>query len=120
MIPALILCACITAQLSLVNGAQAKGHCGSSPTCYHKPHAHHRAVHAHRDTHGRIARSHAAKDAFMRKHPCPSTGRTHGSCPGYIIDHVKALCVGGKDAPSNMQWQTVADAKAKDKIECKK
>jgi hypothetical protein len=34
-----------------------------------------------------------------------------------VIDHVQALKHGGADAPSNMQWQTVAAAKAKDKIE---
>jgi len=46
--------------------------------------------------------------------PCPSTGRSSGKCPGYIIDHVKALACGGADAPSNMQWQTVRAAKEKD------
>jgi len=34
-----------------------------------------------------------------------------------VIDHVVALKRGGADAPSNMQWQTVQAAKAKDKIE---
>jgi hypothetical protein len=36
-----------------------------------------------------------------------------------VIDHVKPLATGGADAPSNMQWQTKADAKAKDKWERK-
>ena len=40
-----------------------------------------------------------------------------GACPGYVIDHVKALKHGGADEPGNMQWQTTAAAKAKDKIE---
>ena len=70
-----------------------------------------------RDKHGRIKRSRSARSAFMREHPCPATRRTSGSCPGYVVDHVRALECGGADAPSNMQWQTVADAKAKDKIE---
>lgn len=70
-----------------------------------------------RDKHGRIKRSHAAKAAFEREHPCPSTGRTSGRCPGYVVDHVKALECGGPDDPSNMQWQTTSDAKAKDKTE---
>jgi hypothetical protein len=70
-----------------------------------------------RDSHGRIKRSTAAKDAFKRQHPCPSTGRSSGACPGYVIDHVKALECGGADDPSNMQWQTVSAAKAKDKTE---
>jgi hypothetical protein len=69
------------------------------------------------DRHGRIRRSAAAKDAFKREHPCPSNGHTRGSCPGYVIDHVQPLECGGADAPSNMQWQTVADGKAKDRTE---
>jgi len=72
-----------------------------------------------RDSHGRIKRSVAAKDAFKREHPCPSTSRTSGPCPGYVIDHVKPLACGGLDDPSNMQWQTVASGKAKDKWERK-
>jgi hypothetical protein len=65
----------------------------------------------------RTHRSTAAKNAFKRLHPCPANGRRSGSCPGYVIDHVKPLMCGGPDNPSNMQWQTVADGKAKDKIE---
>jgi hypothetical protein len=67
--------------------------------------------------HHRIPRSAAAKHAFVRAHPCPSTGRTSGACPGYIIDHVKPLACGGADAPGNMQWQTLYAAKQKDKWE---
>ena len=50
-------------------------------------------------------------------HPCPSTGKTYGACPGYVVDHVQALKHGGADAPYNMQWQTTAEAKAKDRVE---
>lgn len=71
------------------------------------------------DAEARIHRSHAAIDAFKREHPCPSTGKPRGRCQGWIIDHRIALCVGGEDAPENMEWQTVAQAKAKDKWECK-
>ncbi len=70
-----------------------------------------------RNADGRIARSTAAKDHFQHDHPCPSTGRASGPCPGYVIDHIKALKHGGADDPSNMQWQTIAAAKEKDKIE---
>jgi hypothetical protein len=70
-----------------------------------------------RDSHGRIKRSAAAKDSFKRTSPCPSTGRSSGACPGYVIDHVKPLACGGADASSNMQWQTTAAAKLKDKTE---
>jgi hypothetical protein len=34
-----------------------------------------------------------------------------------VIDHVRALACGGADSPDNMQWQTTAAAKAKDKVE---
>jgi hypothetical protein len=37
--------------------------------------------------------------------------------PGYVVDNRVPLKRGGADAPSNMQWQTKADAKAKDKWE---
>jgi hypothetical protein len=56
-------------------------------------------------------------EAFQRQHPCPSTGRTTGPCPGYIKGPVRPLECGGADAPSNMQWQTTAEAKEKDKTE---
>lgn len=73
--------------------------------------------HVTRDAHGRIKRSAIAKHNFEHTHPCPSTGRIRGSCPGYVIDHIVPLKRGGQDAPSNMQWQTIAAAKAKDKWE---
>ena len=76
-----------------------------------------RAVGVTRDSHGHIKRSTRAKDEFRHAHPCPSTGRSTGACPGYVIDHVHALKHGGADAASNMQWQTKAAAKAKDKVE---
>jgi hypothetical protein len=33
------------------------------------------------------------------------------------VDHIKPLCAGGADRPTNMQWQTVAEGKKKDKKE---
>ena len=64
-----------------------------------------------------IKRSAKAKRQFRRENPCPSTGRTSGECSGYVIDHMKPLACGGVDTPSNMRWQTVAEAKEKDKVE---
>ena len=66
----------------------------------------------------RIKRSTAAKHEFMRANPCPSV-LPHGkySCPGWVVDHVQAIACGGLDVPENMQYQTIADGKAKDKIE---
>jgi 5-methylcytosine-specific restriction endonuclease McrA len=68
-------------------------------------------------SHGRIQRSASARNEFKRSSPCPATGRSKGACPGYVIDHVVPLKRGGADAPSNMQWQTREEAKAKDKWE---
>jgi hypothetical protein len=70
-----------------------------------------------RDSHGKIARSSTARREFMQSHPCPSTGRSSGACPGFVVDHVVPLKRGGADAPANMQWQTIGDAKAKDRTE---
>jgi hypothetical protein len=70
-----------------------------------------------RNPHGRIVRSRAAKREFKKTHPCPSTARKSGACPGYVIDHVIALKRGGADQPGNMQWQTTQAAKEKDKWE---
>jgi hypothetical protein len=47
--------------------------------------------------------------------PSPSKRTEERRLPGYVKDHVVPLACGGPDAPSNMQWQTVQDAKAKDR-----
>lgn len=62
-------------------------------------------------------RSSAARAAFVREHPCPSTGKARGACPGWVVDHITPLCAGGPDDPKNMQWQTVEDGVRKDKTE---
>ena len=64
-------------------------------------------------------RSLEVKHEFQRQQPCPATGRTTGPCPGYIKDHVVPLACGGPDSVANLQWQTIEDAKAKDKWETK-
>jgi len=70
-----------------------------------------------RDAHGRIKRSESAKNDFKVYHPCPANGRRFKSCPGYVIDHIKALACGGVDDSDNMQWQSIEAGKAKDKWE---
>jgi hypothetical protein len=62
-------------------------------------------------------RHRAPVEAFRRAHPCPATGQTTGSCPGYVVDHKKPLCAGGPDTPENMQWQKYADSLVKDRVE---
>ena len=97
---------------SLAVPALATSH-RSGSTHHHTSGTHHRS-----GTHKfRIHRSAEAKAAFKRQQPCPSTGKSSGPCPGYVIDRVKPLACGGVDDPSNMQWQTVAEGKAKDKWE---
>jgi hypothetical protein len=63
-----------------------------------------------RDSRGRFVRSGAAH-RFMRQ-----TAYPHGR-PGYVVDHIIPLACGGRDDPSNMQWQTTAQARAKDRYE---
>src|SRR5438132_11914221 len=87
----------------------------SRTTSLHNPTT--QAVGVTRDRHGRIKRSETAKRDFEHHHPCPSTGKTSGACPGYVIDHVVPLKRGGADDPGNMQWQTTGAAKAKDRWE---
>lgn len=70
-----------------------------------------------RDADGRIYRSGSARAEFQRLIPCPETGLPAGSCPGWIVDHIVPLKNGGADDASNMQWQTEAEAKEKDRWE---
>lgn len=54
----------------------------------------------------------AAKAQFMRE-----SGYRNGR-PGYVVAYRKALaCGGAPDDISNMEWLTVAEAKAKDKAD---
>jgi hypothetical protein len=74
----------------------------------------HQASHT---AHSHVQRDPRQRAAFQHGHPCPSTHKTSGGCPGYVVDHVVPLKRGGTDAPANMQWQTVQAGKAKDKVE---
>jgi hypothetical protein len=79
-------------------GSSTSPHTGGCKTCP-------------RDAHGRILRNPAAHAQFLRQ-----TGYPHGR-PGYVVDHIIPLECGGADSPSNMQWQTIAEARAKDRTE---
>jgi hypothetical protein len=74
-------------------------------------------AHAQRRRTATAPRSSAARREFQCLHPCPATGEPTGACAGYVVDHIIPLKRGGLDAPSNMQWQTIAEAKAKDRVE---
>lgn len=96
-------------------GSRSGGH--SSHSHSYAPHDIHSfsrsnsAPRVERDSRGRIERSKAATDEFKRE-----TGYPEGR-PGYVIDHIIPLKRGGPDTPANMQWQTIEDAKIKDKTE---
>jgi hypothetical protein len=97
--------------------ARGSAHSTGRSSVYHSLHSSQRGVGVARDKNGHIARSSTARQQFMKQHPCPSTGKTSGACPGYVVDHIQALKHGGKDEPSNMQWQTIQAAKDKDRWE---
>lgn len=69
------------------------------------------------DSHGRIKRSEGANDSFKRLHPCPTTRRSSGPRPEYVIDHIVPLCASEPNAPYNMQWQTTPQSKEKNRWE---
>jgi len=75
------------------------------------------ALGVQRDLHGKIKRDRAVRASFQRSHPCPTTGKSSGACPGYVVDHVVPLKRGGADKPGNLQWQTKKAAKQKDRTE---
>ena len=56
-------------------------------------------------------RHRAVQRQFLRQ-----TGYPHGR-PGYVVDHIVPLCLGGPDAVSNMQWSALAESYVKDKQE---
>ena len=48
---------------------------------------------------------------FRKSHPCPSFGRTSGSCPGYVVTYVTPPRKGGAHSATNTQWLTNVEAK---------
>lgn len=56
---------------------------------------------------GTIRRRSDVLTAYKRFHPCPVTGLSTGSCPGWQINHIIPLASGGCDAVSNLAWMPV-------------
>ena len=99
------LLSCVSMRLAVVVALLASFNASLQPVAAQK------AVGVARNSHGRVARGEKATAAFKKR-----SGYPHGR-PGYVIDHVVPLSRGGSDSPGNMQWQTKADAKAKDRWE---
>ena len=57
-----------------------------------------------RDAKGVIKRSSTVLTAYKKYHPCPVTGLSTGSCPGWQINHIIPLAKGGCDAVVNLAW----------------
>jgi len=47
------------------------------------------------------------RDAFQRRNPCPSTGKTYGQCPGYVARDVAPENRGGA---WTMRWMTMEES----------
>ena len=58
-----------------------------------------------------------AKHEFEAAHPCPSTGRSSGQCPGFVVGYLTPLGCGGADTAMNMRWVTPEQNKAAKKTE---
>lgn len=67
--------------------------------------------------HAADTRSFRAEVLFRLQNPCPVTGETRGECKGYVIDRIIPVACGGAEEPANMQWQTLAEAREKDRWE---
>ena len=61
-----------------------------------------------------VAAPHLAEIEFQRLNPCPSNHARQGACPGYAIEHVVPLCLGGPDVAYNMRWQRSPQGKPAD------
>lgn len=60
----------------------------------------------------RPARSQPAVAEFRLANPCPATGRATGRCPGYVVEYIVPPCADGENAPDNLRWLTLADARS--------
>lgn len=64
-----------------------------------------------------LKRSATVKRHFKQQTICPTTGTYTQKCAGYVVDHIIPLKCYGKDSVENMQYQTIADAKIKNRYE---
>jgi len=66
---------------------------------------------------GAVDRSRVVRAEFQRLNPCPVNGATRGACPGWEVDHIIALCSGGRDEVANLEWRTKEDHSLKTKFD---
>ena len=71
------------------------------------------------DTQDQTARISTAKARFQDSTPCPATRITAGSCPGFVVGHIRPLTCGGTDSPENMRWQAETAALKTERFGCK-
>ena len=64
-----------------------------------------------------LKRNATVKRHFKQQTICPTTGTYTQKCAGYVVDHIIPLKCYGKDSVENMQYQTIADAKIKNRYE---
>src|SRR5436190_7872203 len=108
---ALLLALALPSALEAKGAAKGSGSKSSHPKAATPAKSRKTSVATSRTAKGKIKRSAAAKHRFEVQ-----TGYPKGR-PGYVIDHIVPLACGGADAAPNMQWQTIAEARAKDRIE---
>ena len=59
----------------------------------------------------------AARREFQSLLACPATGKPTAACAGCAVDLIIPLKRGRLDTPSDMRRQTIAEAKAKERVE---
>lgn len=67
---------------------------------------------------GHGQRSPKVRAQFLSTHACPATGQlARSGCPGFEVDHIVPLCAGGADAVHNLQWLSIAEHRAKTRLD---
>src|SRR5450759_4154316 len=89
------LCFALASHTAAKSRSSGHSHHSSSKSHTAHPRTSTRAQGVQRNSKGRIARDPKQKAKFEKTYPCPSTGKTSGGCPGYVVDHIRPLKRGG-------------------------
>jgi hypothetical protein len=100
----------VLAGCAILNAQFLNAQLGSSTKLPNGPHNQRvaKCTNCVRDVSGQISQNPAPVRKFRSTHPCPANKSLAGACPGYVVDFKKPLDRGGKDAPENMRWRTLA------------